>query len=283
MDTLEYLLTRIDIAIASDSIALTFSAGATSILFMKRRDFVKGLAVATAAGTALGQQTPPQAKNPVPATGVVDQGAQAVAPNTASSPAATARMQQIAEFRTPNIPITAPDMVATTDVRYFTAARYATLVYLCEVMMPANNGFPGAIQAGAPEFLDFLLGASPADRQAIYNDGLDRLNADTMKKFSIAFSKASASQADAVIRPCLRVWINDHPPKEKHERFMAVVHREIRTATINSPAWTSAAEASGERTPGVGLYWAPIDPGIDTWVSHGAPKASAPVTRQAHS
>ncbi|MCU1323930.1 MAG: hypothetical protein JWM43_3579 [Acidobacteriaceae bacterium] len=250
---------------------------------MKRRDFVKGFAVATATATALGQQAPPQAKNPVPATGTVDQGAQAVAPNTASSPAATTRMQQVAEFRTPNIPVTAPDIVATTDVRYFTAARYATLVQLCAIMMPVSSDYPGAIQAGAPEFLDFLLGGSPTDRQAMYNEGLDRLNADTVKKFSVAFAKADAKQADAVIRPYLKGWINDHPPKEKHERFIALVHREIRTATMNSPAWAAAAEASGERTPGVGLYWAPIDPGIETWVSHGTPKASAPVARQAHS
>jgi hypothetical protein len=250
---------------------------------MKRRDFVKGLAVATVAGTALGQQQAPEAKNPVPATGTVDQGAQAVAPNTASSPAATARLQQAAEFHTPNIPVTTPDVVATTDAHYFTAARYATLVRLCEIMMPANNGYPGAIQAEAPEFLDFLLGGSPVDKQAMYNEGLDRLNADTMKKSSVAFAKTDAAQADAAIRPYLKGWINDHPPKEKHEQFIALAHREIRTATINSPAWASAAEASGERTPGVGLYWAPIDPGIETWVSHGSPKASAPVTRQAHS
>jgi hypothetical protein len=250
---------------------------------MKRRDFVKGLAVTTVAGTALGQQKEPQAKNPMPATGTVDQGAQAVAPNTASAPAATTRLQQMAEFHTPNIPVTVPDMVATTDVRYFTATRYAALVHLCEIMMPASNGYPGAIQAGAPEFLDFLLGGSPADRQAMYNEGLDRLNADSMKKISVAFAKTDTKQADEVIRPYLKGWINDHPPKERHERFIALVHREIRTATINSPAWASAAEASGERTPGVGLYWAPIDPGIETWVSHGTPKASAPVSRQAHS
>lgn len=245
---------------------------------------MKGLAVATAAGTALGQQkAPPQAQNPVPATGTIDQGAQAVAPNTASSPAATTRLQQIAEFHTPNIPVSAPDSVADTEVRYFTAVRYATLVHLCEMMMPPNNGSPGAVDAGAPEFLDFLLGSSPSDRQAMYNEGLDRLNADTVKKFNVAFAKADATQTDAVIRPYLKGWINDHPPKEKHERFVALAHREIRTATINSPAWASAAEASGERTPGVGLYWAPVDPGIETWVTHGVPKASAPLTRHAHS
>jgi hypothetical protein len=250
---------------------------------MKRRDFVKGLAVATAASTALAQQkAPPQATNPVPATGTVDQGTMAVAPNTASSPAATAQLQQTAAFHTPNIPVTQPDVVATTDAHYFTAARYATLLHLCEVMMPAGDGYPSAVQADTAQFLDFHVGASPADRQAMYNDGLDRLNADSVKMHQMAFAKTNAKQADAVIRPALKGWINDHPPLEKHERFVALAHREIRTATMNSPMWASAAEAAGERTPGIGLYWAPIDPGIETWVSHGMPKASAPLTRQAH-
>ena len=173
--------------------------------------------------------------------------------------------------------------MAETKTHFFSDVQMATLRRLCEVMVPPYKGYPGAVDAGAPEFLDFLLGGSPADRQTMYNEGLDRLNADTMKKFSVAFAKADAKQADEVIRPYLKGWINDHPPKEKHERFIALVHREIRTATINSPAWASAAEASGERTPGVGLYWAPIDPRIETWVSHGAPKASTPVTQQANS
>jgi hypothetical protein len=251
---------------------------------MKRRDFVKGLAVATAAaGTAVGQQkAPPQAKVPVPATSLTGQGSAAVAPNNASAPAATAQLNQQAAFHTPNIPVSTPDTVAITDAKYFTATRYATFLRLCDVMMPASNGYPSAAQAGTPEFLDFHVGASPMDRQAMYNDGLDRLNADSMKMFSVAFAKTDAKQADAVIRPALKGWINDHPPLEKNERFVALAHRDIRTATMNSPAWAAAAEAAGERTPGVGLYWAPIDPGIETWVSHGMPKASAPLTRQAH-
>ena len=70
---------------------------------------------------------------------------------------------------------------------------------------------------------------------------------------------------------------------QARERFIALAHRDIRTVTMNSPAWATAAEASGERTPGVGLYWASVDPGGQKWVSQGAPKASAPLTKQAHS
>ncbi len=200
----------------------------------------------------------------------------------ASSPGAASRMQQMAQFHTPNIPVTVPDIVAVTEVRYFTPARYATLVHFCEVLMPPGESYPGAVQAGVPEFLDFLIGASPAERQAMYNNGLDRLNADSMKECGMAFAKTDAKEADMVIRPHLKAWINDHPPRETHERFVALVHRDIRTATMNSPMWASAAEASGERTPGVGLYFAPLDPGIETWVSHGVAKTAAPVTRHAH-
>jgi len=239
---------------------------------MKRRDFVKGFAVATAtASTALGQQPAPPA-----ATG---QGATA-AQTPAVSSVRRSRAEEMARFHTPNIPLSQPDLVATTDVRYFTPVRYATLVRFCEVLMPAGEDYPSTSKAGTPEFLDFYLGASPADQQAMYNNGLDRLNADCMKQFSVPFAKADEKQADAVIRPHLKGWMNDHPPREEHVRFINLAHRDIRNATINSPAWAAAAEAAGERTPGVGLYWNPIEPGIQTWVDRGA---AANTAKQKHS
>lgn len=250
---------------------------------MKRRDFVKGFAVATAtASTALGQQAAPQAQNPPPAPNATDQGTMAVQPSAASSPRARNRVEEMARFRTPNIPLSQPDVVASTEVRYFTPERYATLVRFSEVLMPAGEDYPSALKAGTPEFLDFYLGASPADNQAMYNNGLDRLNSDCMKQFKVPFAKADEKQADAVIRPHLRGWMNDHPPKEEHVRFVNLAHRDIRTATINSPAWAAAAEAAGERTPGVGLYWSPIEPGIQTWVSRGAAQTT-PTPKQKHS
>ena len=250
---------------------------------MRRRDFVKGLAVTTAAAsTALGQQSAPQAQNPPPAANATDQGTMAVQPSAASSPRAVSRVEQMARFHTPNIPLSQPDAVAVTEVRYFTPVRYATLEHLCEIMMPVGEDHPSASKAGTPEFLDFYLGASPTEQQTMYNNGLDRLDADCRKQFNVPFAKADAKQADAVIRPHLKGWMNDHPPRESHARFLNLVHRDIRTATINSPAWATAAEASGDRSPGVGLYWAPIDPGVQTWVKQGATQAT-PTTKHKHS
>jgi hypothetical protein len=201
-------------------------------------------------------------------------------PSVAASPR-TNRAEQIARFHTPNIPISQPDLVAVTDARYFTPIRYATLVHLCEIMMPAGDDYPSSMKAGTPEFLDFYIGASPAERQVMYNNGLDRLDADCKKQFKVPFAKADAKQADAVIRPYLKGWMNDHPPREGHERFINLAHRDIREVTINSPAWAAAAEAVGERTPGVGLYWYPIEPGIQTWVNHDAAQATPARHKQA--
>lgn len=249
---------------------------------MKRRDFVKGLAVATAtASTALGQSAS-QAQNPPPAANAANQGTIPGQPPASADPQTTAHVERTGQFRTSNIPITQPDVVAITDAHYFSPVRYATLVLLCEIMMPASDDYPSTTRTGTPEFLDFYIGASPVEQQVMYNNGLDRLNADCMKQYNVPFAKADAKQADAVIRPHLKGWMEDHPPREGHARFINLAHRDIRAATINSPAWATAAEAMGEHTPGIGLYWSPIDPGIQRWVSHGAAQAT-PAAKQKHS
>lgn len=243
---------------------------------------MKGLAVATAtASTALGQQYPaPQAQNPPPPPAA--NGKDQVAHPTATSSPRTRRMEAMSRSHTPNIPVSRPDSVAVTDAHYFTPVRYAALVQLCEIMMPASDDYPSTAKTGTPEFLDFYIGASPVEQQTMYNNGLDRLNADSMKQFNVPFAKTDEKQADAVIRPHLKGWTDDQPPREAHARFINLAHRDIRMATINSPAWALAAQAAGDNTPEVGLYWHPIDPGIQRWVTHDAAR-TAHATKHQHS
>lgn len=77
------------------------------------------------------------------------------------------------------------------------------------------------------------------------------------------FSAVSQSQADALIRPWLRAWMTDHLPTEPYQHFINLAHADIRTATISSQKWSEATEASGERAPGVGLYWFPVEPDVE--------------------
>ena len=224
--------------------------GGGSDTTMRRRDFVKAIVAASAtAKTVLGQQ----AATPV---------APSAPPPAPAAPGPVPWMRGLMEVKPlPMTPIV-PDAVAQTNAHFFSAQQMATLRRLSEILMPPLKGYPGAMDAGAPEFLDFLIGVSPVDRQQMYQAGLDRLDAEAKKHFGVAFATVNAAQADQLLRPWLKSWMTDHPPTEPYAHFINVVHSDIRTATVNSQAWSDAANAKGRQTPDAGLYWFPVDPDI---------------------
>lgn len=223
---------------------------------MERREFVKALlASSISARTMLGQTAPtqvaPSAPSPTP-------------PGSAAPPAPgpVPWMRGLMEVKPLPLTPLVPDAVAQTNAFFFTPEQLATLRQLCEVLLPPLQGYPGAIDAGAPEFLDFLLSVSPVDRQEMYRMGLNRLDAEARQKFGVPFDAVNAAQAGQLIQPWLRTWMSDHPPTEPYANFMNTAHSDIRTATINSQAWSKAAVAAGDDPPGEGLYWYPVDPDI---------------------
>lgn len=235
---------------------------------MRRRDFVKGIvAVPVAAKAMLAEQAAQSAASPQTAQRTAaPQSAKAPVPPAPETAPPSARRRGLLDFKGAPITSSVPDQVATTEANFFNDVQVATLRKLSGTMMPPLNGYPGALEAGAPEFIDFLIGVSPAERQKMYQGGLDRLNEEAQKKFGVPFAQVSATQADTLLRPWLRTWMPDHPPTDPYERFINVAHQDIRTATMNSQAWSLAATSAGERQPGMGLYWSPIDPDIQRYV-----------------
>jgi hypothetical protein len=210
---------------------------------MQRRDFVKAIVVATvAAPGALAQQAE---KLPAPAP---------------KAPAPEPWMRGLLEARPLAMTPLVADAIAQSDTRFFNASQTATLRHFCDLIQPAYAGYPGAIAAGAPEFLDFLIGASPRDRREMYQSGLDRLESESQQQFQEPFATLDPAQADQIIRPQLRTWMSDHPPSEPFPRFINLAHVDIRDATVNSQIWSDAAHAAGRPTPNVDLYWYPVDP-----------------------
>lgn len=156
-----------------------------------------------------------------------------------------------------------PDAVAQTEAHFFNAQQTLTLRRLCELLMPPMKGFPGALDVGVPEFLDFLIGASPRSRQQMYLRGLDWLDAEAHGKFTTSFAKATDVQAGQLIKPWLRTWMSDFPPTEVNARFINIAHYEIREATINSQAWSDAKSAATGEPADLDLYWFPVDPNMN--------------------
>jgi hypothetical protein len=152
------------------------------------------------------------------------------------------------------------DSVATTDSMFFSPQQMATLERLADVLVPATAKHPGALQAETPAFLDFLIGHSPASRAHLYTGGLDWLDTQAKLKYKKPFAKLDASEADALLKPWLRTWMQDHPPTELHADFINIAHADIRAATANSRAWSMQDDPGDESA--VGLYWSPIEPDI---------------------
>jgi hypothetical protein len=154
------------------------------------------------------------------------------------------------------------DGIAKTEQRFFTLVQMATLIRLCDVLMPPIGNKPGAVQAETPLFLDFLIGRSPAARRKAYTVGLNWLDSESQSRYGKAFAKLDDGQADAILKPWLRTWMSDHPPTELHADFVNIAHEDIRRATVNSKAWSEAPSAGALASTETGLYWYPIEPDI---------------------
>jgi hypothetical protein len=197
---------------------------------MRRRRFIQALAAAPAAPALLAQQAVPQINQPAaPANAPLhyassDEGAQAV-------------------------------------LHFFNPQQFAALRKLSDILMPANivpDGMPGALEAMAPEFLDFLLNESAGDRQQLYRNGLDGLNSQARKRFSKLFADVDAGQADMLLAPLREPWTYD-APSDPVAAMLRAAKDDVRRATVNSRAWNLAAVAGRTRGGGGGLYWLPID------------------------
>jgi hypothetical protein len=208
---------------------------------MRRRDFVRGvLAVGAAPKLLLGQQ----AATPAP------------------PPPAPIPWLLGLNSKTPIPHVELADQLATAELRFFTAEQMVTLTRLSDVLMPPMGAKPGAVQAQTPMFLDFLIGSSPEERKQIYSDGLNWLDSESKTKFNTEFAKLTDAQAAELLQPWLRTWMSDHPPAEKHADFINIAHDDIRTATINSKAWSVVPEVGAEPRTSEELYWSPIEPDI---------------------
>lgn len=209
---------------------------------MRRRDFVRAMIAAAAAPKLL--------------------LAQAVSP--APPPAAPVPWTLGLNGATPIPSTQIEDALAQADLRFFTPAQMATLERLSDVLVPPLGDKPGAVQAETPAFLDFLIGSSPIDRRQMYRNGLDWLDAEAKKRFSVSFAQLETTQADRILQPWMRTWMSDHPPIEAHADFINIAHADIRAATVNSKAWSDTPSSPAQESTPVGLYWYPIEPDIYT-------------------
>ena len=193
---------------------------------MKRRTVLQSLAALSAAGVPAFSQGP------------------------APTPAAS-------ESPLPKTSLTNAEAVAGTVPKFFTAEQAAALKRLAELIVPAVGGNPGAVEAEAPQFLDFLLSQSPSSRQTLYRQGLDKLNRDAHARFGSSFAEVATAQADTLLSP-LKQQYSYEGPSDLYARFLGTAKQDLLVATTNSRQW-AAAPARGRTGGNLGMYWFPIE------------------------
>ncbi len=133
-------------------------------------------------------------------------------------------------------------------------SQYDALARLANLLVPPFNGKPGATQAGAPEFLDFLISRSPSNRQLLYRQGLDNLNKEAQRRFRSSFAQLSDAQAALLLKPLSDAWAFRNS-NEGPTSFLHAAKLDILRATFNSREWTGAQSPGQRGSGGVSTYW----------------------------
>jgi Gluconate 2-dehydrogenase subunit 3 len=82
--------------------------------------------------------------------------------------------------------------------KFFDAHQYKTLQALCETIIPADGESGGAIEAGAPEFID-LLTSENTDYQKTLGDGLKWLDSTCTARYAKAYLDCAPPQQKEIL------------------------------------------------------------------------------------
>jgi hypothetical protein len=158
----------------------------------------------------------------------------------------------------PNTLTTEADAASDAVVKTFNQAQFSGLRKLGGILMPASDAAPGAPEAGAAEFLDFLIGVSPPDRVTLYKAGLDRLNSEAQQRYHKSFGEITAEQAEPILAPLHAPW-SYRGPSDSFAKFLLAAKSDLLAATANSREYITVVSQRRRGAGGVGQYWYPVE------------------------
>ena len=81
---------------------------------------------------------------------------------------------------------------------FFTAHEFATVTLLAELIIPKDERSGGAIEAGVPQFMDFMMLDQPA-RQVPMRGGISWLDQEANSRFNTTFRASTEPQRTAIL------------------------------------------------------------------------------------
>ncbi len=122
----------------------------------------------------------------------------------------------------------------TYEPKALTAHEFATLQHLSDIILPADEHSPGALAAGAADFIDFLCAASE-EMKEIHTGGILWLDQEMRRrKDGKTFLEASPAQ-QTVLLDLIAYRRNQSPELNPGIQFFAWVRRMVADAYYTSP------------------------------------------------
>jgi gluconate 2-dehydrogenase gamma chain len=115
--------------------------------------------------------------------------------------------------------------------QFFTAAEYASVERLTEIIIP-TDATPGAKEAGVAEFIDFMVFSDP-DAQYGFRTGLTWLDAFAEQSTGKRFMDMSLAQQTSLLEP-LGFKDKARPGQEAGRRFFAMIREYTVTGFYTS-------------------------------------------------
>jgi hypothetical protein len=158
----------------------------------------------------------------------------------------------------PPLQLTHPSQLAEGVLKFFAPAEFAAFRHLGNVIMPAADSEPGALDAKAPEFLDFLLSESPNELQALYRNGIRELEKRSLQRHKQNFPKLPPAGIKDVLSPLEGPW-SYRGPAEPFAQFLQASKIAFYQATVNSREWADAQSARRRGAAGTNTYYLPVE------------------------
>jgi gluconate 2-dehydrogenase gamma chain len=138
------------------------------------------------------------------------------------------------------------------EPRFFLPEEYALVERLSEMIIP-SDGTPGAREAGASEFIDFIVASDPSIQPA-FRQGLTWMNAHAMRLYNQPFLNLPAKQQTEILEHL--AYRDRHRPGEQAGRAFFELFREYTVIGF----YTSRVGLEQLDYPGLRHYY-PDSPG----------------------
>ena len=87
--------------------------------------------------------------------------------------------------------------------RFFSESEWQTVRILCDLVLPADDRSAGAVEAGVPEFIDFMMNddevAGRTERQVAVRGGLAWVDYRSIRRFGGRFAQLSDTQRRQIL------------------------------------------------------------------------------------